>query len=114
MQEINLKLSKSDEIFPSKLLMDMTPRRTDSNTFRCFSDENGWNMDKINEFSLTSNQVKSEENSSGDVPANGGLRSYLVNIWNGFWKRNSKKNLLEKKNKNDFYNKNVVEMTSLK
>lgn len=117
MEQINLSKSKSEEIFPEKLLMDMTPRTVDPLMFQCFSDEIGWSMDKINEFSLTSSpsvRGESEGESSMSVPENVGLRAYLVSVWNGFWKRRSKKNLLEKKNKNAFNEKTTaVEITSV-
>lgn len=111
MEKINLNKSKSDEMFPEKLLMDMTPRKIDSIKFQCFSDENGWNLEKSNEFELTSSV---REECSMEVCENGGLRSYLLNVWNGFWKRSSKKDLSEKKIKNDFHKKNTtVEITSV-
>lgn len=110
MEKVNLNKSKSEEMFPEKLLMDMTPRTVDPLKFQCFADEIGWSMDKIDEFNLS--PVKGE--SSMVVHENGGLRAYLVSVWNGFWKRSSKKNLLEKKNKNIFNEKTTaVEITSV-
>lgn len=113
MEKINLIKSKSEEMFPEKLLMDMTPRKVDSVMFRCFADENGWNLTKTNEFDLTS-PVRQENSieKQMEVCENSGLRTYLLSVWNGFWRRNSKKNL--KKIKNDFHKENTaVEITSV-